>query len=79
MREPALEGGRSGRKRTSRARGPSNRFPLTQNGLFVYLSYPDRSQDGSAANGPDLWVAHLYEALCEHVRAFVDLPSGQEP
>jgi hypothetical protein len=78
MREPALEGESSGRKRTSRPRGPTGRFPLTQGDLFFYLSYPGQSQDGSAANGPDLWIAHLYEALCGHVRASVDLSSSQK-
>jgi hypothetical protein len=33
----------------------------------------------SAAIGPDLWAAWLYEALCGHVRALADLPPGQKP
>jgi FxsC-like protein len=46
---------------------------------FFYLSYPHSPRDDQGGSDPDLWIAQLYDHLCEHIRQLADLPPGMKP
>jgi FxsC-like protein len=45
-------------------------------GPYFFLSYAHSPRDGRTGRDPDLWVATLYEDLCEHIKSLADLPQG---
>lgn len=47
-------------------------------GPFFFLSYAHGPRDYPAGRDPDLWIAKLYEDLCEHVKSLADLPPGKK-
>jgi FxsC-like protein len=49
-------------------------------GPFFFLSYaPGPAGSEPGRQDPDLWVAQLYDALCEHIGQVADLPPGSKP
>ena len=44
-----------------------------------FLSYAHGSRRDESSHDPDVWIARLYDALCEHVRLLADLPPGGKP
>lgn len=44
-----------------------------------FLSYAHGPRRDESGHDPDLWIAQLYDALCEHVRLLTDLPPGGKP
>jgi FxsC-like protein len=48
-------------------------------GPVFFLSYAHSPRGGEGSQDPDLWVAQLYDALCDHVRQLTDLPPGVRP
>jgi FxsC-like protein len=46
---------------------------------FFYLSYAHGPQEGRGGSDPDIWVAKLYNDLCEHISSLADLPTGTKP
>jgi FxsC-like protein len=45
-------------------------------GPFFFLSYAHSPRGEQGGQDPDLWIAQLYDALCEHIRPLADLPLG---
>jgi FxsC-like protein len=49
------------------------------NGPFFFLSYAHGPRDDHGGIDPDLWIAQLYDDLCEHIRSLADLSPGEKP
>jgi FxsC-like protein len=49
------------------------------NGPFFFLSYAHSPKGEPGGQDPDLWIAQLYDGLCEHIRQLTDLPPGSRP
>ena len=47
-------------------------------GPFFFLSYAHGPRDFPAGRDPDLWVAQLYDDLCEHIKSLADLAPGKK-
>ena len=48
-------------------------------GPFFFLSYAHSPKGEPGGQDPDLWIAQLYDALCDHIRQLTDLPPGSKP
>jgi FxsC-like protein len=48
-------------------------------GPFFFLSYAHSPKGEPGGQDPDLWIAQLYDALCEHIGQLTDLPPGSKP
>jgi FxsC-like protein len=46
---------------------------------FFFLSYAHGQRGDESSQDPDLWIAQLYDAICEHIRPLADLPAGAKP
>jgi FxsC-like protein len=46
---------------------------------YFFLSYAHGQRGDESSQDPDLWIAQLYDALCEHIRPLADLPAGGKP
>ena len=62
--------------------------PFTMGMWLVRLPMSGRSSSSatrtvlkasSAGQDPDLWIAQLYDALCDHISQLTDLPPGTKP
>jgi FxsC-like protein len=47
-------------------------------GPFFFLSYAHGPRDDPGGRDPDLWVAQLFDDLCEHIKSLADLPPGKK-
>ena len=47
-------------------------------GPFFFLSYAHGPRDFPAGRDPDLWIAQLYDDLCEHIKSLADLAPGKK-
>jgi FxsC-like protein len=52
--------------------------PAVGDGPFFFLSYAHGPRDFPSERDPDLWIAQLYEDLCEHIKSLADLPRGKK-
>jgi hypothetical protein len=43
---------------------------------FFFLSYAHGPKDYRVGRHPDLWIAQLYDDICEHIRSLANLPPG---
>jgi FxsC-like protein len=48
-------------------------------GPFFFLSYAHSPRGDEGGQDPDLWIAQLYDALCEHISQLTDLTPGSKP
>jgi FxsC-like protein len=48
-------------------------------GPFFFLSYAHSPKGEQPGQDPDLWIAQLYDALCDHISQLTDLPPGTKP
>ena len=48
-------------------------------GPFFFLSYAHSPKGEPGGQDPDLWIAQLYDALCDHIGQLTDLPPGSKP
>lgn len=49
-----------------------------EGGPFFFLSYAHGPRDYPIRRDPDLWIAQLYDDLCEHIKSLADLPLGNK-
>jgi FxsC-like protein len=47
-------------------------------GPFFFLSYAHGPRADASGRDPDLWVAQLFDDLCEHIKSLADLPPGKK-
>ena len=47
-------------------------------GPYFFLSYAHAPRDFPVGRDPDLWIAQLYDDLCEHIKSLADLAPGKK-
>ena len=47
-------------------------------GPLFFLSYAHGPRDDRSGRDPDLWIAQLYDDLCDHIKSLADLPRTQK-
>jgi hypothetical protein len=52
--------------------------PSWDPGPYFYLSYAHGPRNDQTGRDPDLWIAQLYDDLCDHIRMLADLPPGNK-
>src|SRR3984885_15990586 len=53
-------------------------YPLGDDGPLFFLSYAHGPRDDRSGRDPDLWIAQLYDDLCDHIKSLADLPPTQK-
>jgi hypothetical protein len=49
-----------------------------QPGPYFFLSYAHGPRGDPSGPDPDVWVAQLFDDLCEHIKSLADLPPGRK-
>lgn len=73
-----LEGGRVHGGYVPRAADDDGYPPGADGGPLFFLSYAHGPRDDRTGRDPDLWIAQLYDDLCDHIKSLADLPPGQK-